>query len=273
MFAVSVRSENALLIRKVLQPGSLLVLVAICACQGCKTAEKLSALTPKSSVLVQTAAANDQQNAWLQSATITYARQTSPVEGEEKIALANYSNPSAENALRVLAIRYPHPKGHQDRARVELVVADTSTVSKKKAWYQRFGKTLNDTLPGIAWGEGIQEARALDLPLEDLQNILATSKSDVNPKTTPTPQVQLTSEINGQSGVINENSLPGLEELAQKVAQQGDLIAYSGSADQLHEQFKDSGNNVQLAEKANSSPTTVFDPRMALIPLPPVELR
>jgi hypothetical protein len=149
----------------------------------------------------------------------------------------NEGQPPKLGPLRVLAVRYPHPDGRRDVGRAELITADASTESTRAtSWRDRLDRVLRGTLPGVEWGPGIYQAKGLDLPLHELQEILADAGGAATTGlavSTPLPAIEGRLEINGQPRVMDASAEPVFNALADRVNRQGRLISYTGSAADL----------------------------------------
>jgi hypothetical protein len=269
---VFVSAVKSLLAGKVSHCIHLLTIATLMGVGGCSlTPVQSSVVAPKSTVIAQAVGANSATTTWLESATLSYARsQTIVSTGSTPAAFAERSPKSG--TLLVLGVRYPHPDGHKDRARVELVIAEPRDAQEATTWYDHLGQALNETLPGIAWGAGIRQAKAIDLPLAELQQLLSDAQGTVTEAIFTTPSaahVQFTSEVNGQHNVIQTAPIAALEKLVARVAREGRLIGYSGSANELQQGFLQAAQP-QLAGNLNSSTATERTTRNVLTPFPPV---
>ena len=269
---VFVSAVKSLLTGKVSHCINLLTIATLMAVGGCSlTPVQSSVVAPKSIVVAQAVGANSATTTWLKSATLSYARsQTIASTGSIPAAFAERSPNSG--TLLVLGVRYPHPDGHKDRARVELVIAEPTDAHEATSWYDHLGKALSETLPGISWGAGIRQAKAIDLPLAELQQLLADAQGTVNKAISTTPSsthVQFASEINGQHNVVQTEPIAALEKLVARVAREGRLIGYSGSANELQQGLQQAAQS-QLASDLNFSTATERTTRNVLTPFPPV---
>ncbi|MGI9455155.1 MAG: hypothetical protein ACR2NU_01255 [Aeoliella sp.] len=228
-----------------------------------------SVVAPKSTVLAQATVASAASANWLESATLTYSRHAAPTVQEDIVQAKFSAVPSStDGTLAVLAIRYPHPDGHKDRARVELVITDPENAAQANSWYRRLGQTLSETLPGMAWGEGIQQVKAIDLRLDELQQLIVESQTAVSLGNThgqTSPQIQLETEINGRRNVAKSGPILALEKLALRAAQEGKLVGYSGSANELRQRFGPEAN-AHLADQPNSHSITEPTARQNMFP-------
>ncbi len=269
---VFVSAVKSLLTGKVSHCINLLTIATLMAVGGCSlTPVQSSVVAPKSTVVAQAVGANSATTTWLESATLSYARsQTIVSTGSIPVAFAERSPKSG--TLLVLGVRYPHPDGHKDRARVELVIAEPMDAHEATSWYDHLGKALSETLPGIAWGAGISQAKAIDLPLAELQQLLADTQGAVTKAISTTPSsthVQFASEINGQHNVVQTEPIAALEKLLARVAREGRLIGYAGSANELQQGLQQAAQS-QLASDLNFSTATERTTRNVLTPFPPV---
>src|SRR4029079_2099387 len=71
--------------------------------------------------------------------------------------------------------RYPHRRGRAGFARLECITATISDPanSKSPGWLERVGKLADETTPGLTMAEGIHEAMGLDLPIGEVEGVLA----------------------------------------------------------------------------------------------------
>jgi hypothetical protein len=210
------------------------------ALAGCHVAP-----TPTAIVVPKIQAISDVQTTWLESATISYIQvpscaKPSPSAG---VTAASYTSDSAaatpaqSRAVRVLAVRYPHPDGRRDVGRAELLTADPSAESRSStSWRSRLDRVLSGRLPGVEWGPGIQQAKGLDLPVSELQKILIAAGAHNSAAIATSPaegSVQGRLEINGQATAVAMTTATTLNELADRVNCEGRLISYPGSATEL----------------------------------------
>ena len=224
----------------------------ILAAAGCQAVQ-----SPTSSVVAQLGPAAASPAPWLESATLTYIQSPAhapsppstspPVDG---VVQASHESPAsagaaAENTageraaggvVRVLAVRYPHPDGRRDYARAELVMADPSVPSPAAdSWRAKLGRFIDSATPGVEWGPGIRDARGLDVSIVELQLMLATAeKAASSAKAARLPDgVQATVEVNGEKIAPSPAAALKLRILAMRVAREGKVISYPGSAADL----------------------------------------
>src|SRR5690349_15743474 len=137
-----------------------------CGCAGMKTSQ---------SQLFGTGNSN------FKSASVTYrierqvpSRSTSSAGWANLLSPGEKNNP-AERRVTMLAVRYPHPAGRAGYARLECITAtipDAAT-SQSPGWLERVGKLADETMPGLTMAEGIHEAMGLDLPIGEVEGVLA----------------------------------------------------------------------------------------------------
>jgi DNA polymerase-3 subunit gamma/tau len=160
-----------------------------------------------------------------------------PATSAEPSALpASVEAPPSPRTVRILAIRYPHPDGRRDVARAELIVADASAeTSANASWRSRLGRTMSGVMPGVAWGPGIRRAVGLDVPVSELQAVVAAAQQPCAAGATvsapATALVRL--DVNGQSAAIASSAPPERQRLADRVDREGRVISYRGSASEL----------------------------------------
>ena len=87
----------------------------------------------------------------------------------------------------------------------------------------------------MAWGPGIRRAVGLDVPVSELQEVVAAAQQPpavgAGETSTGTSLVRL--DVNGQPATIASSSPPQLAQLAQRVSRDGRVISYRGSASEL----------------------------------------
>jgi hypothetical protein len=221
-----------------------LALVLATATAGCRSVD-----IPSAVVIPAVTAPQASETAWLESATVICRSDAAPIAPPTNgLATASYSPGAASDAtpvaattltppavLRVLAIRYPHPDGRRDVARAELVVADAAAAppsgSSVRKW---FGQTLDGVLPGVAWGPGIRRAVGLDIPASELRGLIAAAQqAPVAGQATGQAPPIAKLDVNGQSITVASTTPPQLQQLMDRVARDGRVISYHGSAADL----------------------------------------
>lgn len=220
-----------------------LALVLAMACLGCRSVDAPSAV-----VIPAVTAPRASETAWLESATVICRSDVAAVPPTGSgVALTSYSPNAASDAtrvaaaaptppatLRVLAIRYPHPDGRRDMARAELVVADAVAQPSGSSVRKWFGQTLDGVLPGVAWGPGIRRAVGLDIPASELRGLIAAAQQApiAGQATGQAPPIAKL-DVNGQSIAVASTTPPQLQQLMDRVARDGRVISYHGSAADL----------------------------------------
>ena len=264
--------DKALLTRKASHSLGVMVLTLIPVIGGCSlTPGQSSVVAPQSTVIAPTVGQGGAAT-WLESARLTYARHSAAATPGSSLPAGWNNGPSSTAAVQVLGVRYPHPEGHKDRARVELVLGEVSHSEGTNSWHRRLGRALSETLPGMSWGEGIHQAKAMDLPVAELQQLVVDASGSTSRAIYEAPGktlAQYATEINGRHNVVQTAPIPALESLVARVARDGKLIAYSGRADQLLSGLQQAAPNARVNHShslSTAGPTGVA----SLIPLPPI---
>jgi hypothetical protein len=212
------------------------------AAVGCRMID-----TPSAVVAPAVTATESAPKLWLESATLVCLPSPAPpvalppVEVElasfaPAIKPSSVESPPPARTVTVLAIRYPHPDGRRDVARAELIVVDPAAqASADTSWRPRLGRALTSALPGVAWGPGIRRAVGLDVPVRELQEVVAAAQQPpavgAGESSPGTSLVRL--DVNGRPATIASSSPPQLAQLAQRVARDGRVISYRGPASEL----------------------------------------
>jgi hypothetical protein len=178
----------------------------------------------------------------LESATIVY-----------KLARGPAIRPSGRAGdLQTLSIIYPHPQQGRGHALAEVVVIRSGHGGgpgdrpakygqwDPRGWVGRFGDAARRTMPGVALGKGIKEAKALDISKHELDGIFTqlertgffweTSGTSLPVSTTPGATVDLTAVVNGARFEQAWSRVDALDELLRTIRQKGRLITYRRSA-------------------------------------------
>lgn len=144
---------------------------------------------------------------------------------------------STPGSARILSIKYPHPAGQTGYALAEAVIADLSHESEaaKPQWAARLGSFGRGTLPGMALGDGIKEAKSFDIPVSSLKVVLDGLSAQgyfhqIN--SVPSP-VELAVEVNGYQQDKPWQRVAQLDQLFSEVRAKGRLIAFPQSARSL----------------------------------------
>lgn len=184
----------------------------------------------------------------LQSATLVYRILPEPRDAVQTVP-ATLAQPveSAVPSAQLLVIRYPNPSGKRDSALAELVVTELEASSDQAAvgWSSAWKSWIQESLPGIAWSDGVREAKALTIPVQDLQSLLRCCQRE-NPiqlashQTSDTEAVLMV-DINGQPILQPRRRSPELDSLIRKIRRQGRLVSCLV------------GSGAELAEMANAT--------------------
>jgi hypothetical protein len=180
-----------------------------------------------------------------QSASITYRieqhippRAASGPAWVKHLALGGAEQP-AERRIATLAVRYPHPAGRAGYARVECIIAaapDGAVESSRlPGWLDRLGELADDGLPGISMAEGIHEAMGLDVPIGELDAVLARlEQTDAGRQGQPGGDgqrqvVQVSYAVNGAIRPPRSRRVAELDQLIARVRRDGSVISHSSS--------------------------------------------
>ena len=137
--------------------------------------------------------------------------------------------PGARRTL-TLAVRYPHPAGRAGYARVECVIqrpSDSAGDSKFSAVLKQVRKLTDDNLPGIAFGDGVQEAMGLDVPIGELEHVLVElERAPIGSvPSLSASRVEVAGTINGVAVPPRSARIAELDRLAARVRRDGGLIS------------------------------------------------
>ncbi len=217
------------------QRWRIITLMAFAAASGLGC----SALQPRvAQVLPKMVASPSGQLAPLRSAALFY-RRTAPASRGIVETASYVREENAPIEVQLLAIRFPNPSGRRDTALAELVVLDPQAKdnSTKKGWPVRLGGWLRDSMPGVAWGDGVKEAKALTLSVHEMQQVLAScertdevqllsnhSEHNGHAKTGAV-ETQLFVDINGKTELQPGGRSDALDALIRRVRNQGQLIS------------------------------------------------
>ncbi|MBI3837870.1 MAG: hypothetical protein HY288_08055 [Planctomycetia bacterium] len=177
-----------------------------------------------------------------ESASITY-RVTPVAPGNAPLGapLTAYQAPTFHGAnsssrKTMLAVRYPHPAGRAGFARVELIVqASKSDAPGTSAWMpnwlDRVRRFAHESLPGVSMAEGVQEALGLDLPVADLDRVVARLQQPVQTASgvESAREVLIAAKINGAPLALANVRVAELDGLVARVRREGSLISHSSS--------------------------------------------
>jgi hypothetical protein len=158
--------------------------------------------------------------------------------GWAKLLSAGEKDQPAERRVTMLAVRYPHPAGRAGYARLECITATIPDAAKSKSpgWLERVGKLADETMPGLSMSEGIHEATGLDLPIGEVEGVLArlqqsasSAESTTSAATNPRQVVQVSYEIDGQAQPDFQRRVPELERLIARVRNEGSVVSHNSS--------------------------------------------
>ncbi len=216
-------------------PGGWVGAAVLLAAAGCET------LQPRS---VQIDAASGRYN----SAQLTYhldtGRLSQPVQ-TARIAAQQVSyqqQPSAplpDRSHARLSVQYPHPRGKAGFALAEVIIeADKTPVKSSsgvdKSTFQRFvgavSGAMNDIMPGMKYTEGVREAWALEIPKEELDQLVGQLANSgyfaYAPETTP--GVEVFTRLDGKVVRKTWRQVPALNDFMERVRHEGQLVSYNG---------------------------------------------
>lgn len=213
--------------------GRLLLAALLAAASGCES------LNPRT---VQIDAASGR----FQSAQLTYELDAGRlgqgalpprVEGQQVSYQAPPGSPLPDGARTRLSIQYPHPRGRAGYALAEVIIESAGRPAKTdtgttKSGFQKFvgGLTdaMNDILPGMVLGDGVSEAWALDVPKEDLDQLIGhlANSGYFQYGPPPTPGVDMFTRLDGRIIRKNWRQVPALDAFIARVRQEGKLVSY-----------------------------------------------
>ncbi len=150
--------------------------------------------------------------------------------------LASYQQPSApavkpEGRKVTLAVHYPHPSGRYGFARAELIVenqtANKSSSSRLPGWLDQVRLLAHEHLPGVSFGDGVEQALGLDLPVAELDGLIDQVQQPVQslPEKATADSVRLVARINGQPLAERASHVEQLDRLVLRVRREGSLIS------------------------------------------------
>ncbi len=206
------------------------------------------------------------------SAAISY-RLSSPVRPSGEIQTVGYSQP-APGPTQYLAIEYPHPAGHSGQALCEVIVArDAAADGEKKSdgWLSRMRRGTLDQLPGLTYAEGIESAWALDVPIDEIDQIIHRLDQQGYFSSTRRPPngLELNARINGVPFSKTWPAVPELNALVLRVRKKGKLVSHR---EPLPAATSPAGENsaVQLAAAQTPvAPSPLSQPSAAASPVAP----
>ncbi len=129
-----------------------------------------------------------------------------------------------------LAVRYPHPQGRAKCALVEIAVESPTAGQAKSVatgWLDRMRVAAHEGLVGFAMDDGVEEARAYDLPAAELDSLVAKlSQPATNPPAGRAAPAIFVGLCNGQALPDRNSRVPDLDELILRVRRGGTTIAH-----------------------------------------------
>jgi hypothetical protein len=176
------------------------------------------------------------RTAHYESAAISYRLPSAaPAPNLGDVQTASYtsgSSPAApQGRAQFLSIEYPHPAGKKGFALAEVIVArDPSSAAGKRSddWLSGFRRVARDRMPGLTYGEGIESAWALNVPIAevdlliqrlDAQGYFADAKH-------PAAGAELSARVNGLRFSKPWPAVPELNALVGRVRREGNLVSH-----------------------------------------------
>lgn len=214
--------------------GWLLAAALVAGASGCE------AMNPRT---VQIDAASGRY----QSALLTYELdtgrlsqpvQTARIQAQQVSYQQLPSTPLPDRSHARLSVKYPHPRGKADFALAEVVIVsdhpqDNAASSAGKSAFQRavasFTEAMNDILPGMSYGPGAREAWALDIPKEELDQLIGhlANSGYFQYGPAPTPGVEVLTQLNGRPIRKQWRQVPELDAFIERVRHEGSLVSYN----------------------------------------------
>jgi hypothetical protein len=208
-----------------------------------------------------------------QTASIVYQiTHGTPTAASQDVRLASYApsdrNPVAapESGKTTLAIRYPHPAGLANYARIELIVespTSTHTGYRKTAddLFDRVRVVASEGLAGLSMAAGIEEARGLDLRVVEFDALIARLRQPPPPPSAIAQGGLLTANIDGVAMPTRVAYVAELDALVLRVRREGTVISRAT----IPAEF-------QLARQAAAAwqPAMAMAPEASIQRLPPV---
>ena len=161
---------------------------------------------------------------WLPAAAA--AGQSGDVQPVSYVAPASTKAP-----IQILSIEYPHPAGRKGIALVEVIVGrDPATMPAKKpeGWLEGVRRATRDRMPGLTFGEGIESAWALNVPIAEVDQLIERldAAGYFADGRRPVAGAELSARINGLSFSKPWNSVPELNALIVRVRHEGKLVSH-----------------------------------------------
>ncbi len=152
------------------------------------------------------------------------------------------SGPYADRSIARLAIEYPHPGGKPGFALAEVIVEarkpPAATPPSKKSTWRRLADDMHQMLtqnglPGVKMADGIYEAWSLDLPRADLDGVISqlSQTGYFHLAGNPSPGVNVSCKIDGQRCDKQWGHVIALDELVERVRNEGQLVSYTRPLD------------------------------------------
>jgi len=179
------------------------------------------------------------------SAAITYRldpqplAQAPPAASETQLVSYTPETPRqmVPQKMQLLSLKYPHPNGRKGYALAEVVVADPSAGEADKAggWLDGVRRVTRDYLPGMAYGDGIESAWALDVPIAEVDGLIhgLDAQGYFGNASVPVPGVELSARVNGLGFQKQWHAVPELNALIARVRREGRLVSHREAADLL----------------------------------------
>jgi hypothetical protein len=254
-------------------PHVVVFCFCILACAGC------TAVKPRTLRIAPTSSASG-----LRSASIVYRVYSSSHSATAPIA-HHSANPLPPDRVRIVSIKFPHPDQRAGYALAESIIADLRAApsSNQPAWIARLGNFAREALSGISMGSGIQESKAVDIPVAKIEAIAVrlAAQGYFQPSRVDGTNVELACEINGHGQNKPWMPVAELDQLLSHVRSQGAIVGFPLAADSLmprHRCHYDFSHCPQHALGASSWPwptpridRTAYQPRQYLRRIPPVE--
>ncbi|HUY87782.1 MAG TPA: hypothetical protein VMV10_03515 [Pirellulales bacterium] len=164
--------------------------------------------------------------------------QTARIQAQQVSYQQLPSTPLPDRSLARLSVKYPHPQGKADFALAEVVIVSDhpkvkSATSAGKSAFERFASSfaeaMNDILPGMTYGDGVREAWALDIPKEQLDDLVGhlANSGYFQYGPAPTPGVDVFTQLNGRTISKHWRQVPELDAFIERVRHEGSLVSYN----------------------------------------------
>lgn len=175
-----------------------------------------------------------------QRATVTYRldsqrlspARTQPAGGATPVSYESSSAAAAQQrTLTTVSLTFPHPDGKPGMALVEVVIEAPDAqadAARPTRWLRKAGRLIDGSLPGVHWGEGVQEAWAMDVPqreLDELVKQLADQGYFTGNFEHARPGVELSTQLNGKQLRKQWSRVAALDALLARVQTEGKLVS------------------------------------------------